>query len=161
GVSATLFPDGSLYVFSSNAEPFEIERAYAPFSIRAWLDYGGDFGAAAKALAAEGYGERTPPKKTAPKVEKVEKETATVEVGPHAAVLNKILEALAACDFHALGGFQPQAEIKQKHYVVLCVRELLRVVTERKFALARKNDFIFVYNGEYWREIDRETLKDF
>src|SRR5262245_36550336 len=94
GVSATRFPDGSLYVFSSNAEPFEIERAYAPFSIRAWLDYGGDFGAAAKALAAEGYGERTPPKKTAPKVEKVEKETATVEVVAHAAVLNKILEAL-------------------------------------------------------------------
>lgn len=65
GVSATRFSDGSLYVFSSNAAPFDSERAYSPFSIRAWLDYGGDFAATAKALAAEGYGEQVAPKKKA------------------------------------------------------------------------------------------------
>src|SRR5262249_38582156 len=29
------------------------------------------------------------------------------------------------------------------------------------YQLARKNDFVFAFNGEYWAEIDRETLKDF
>jgi hypothetical protein len=59
GVSATRFPDGSLYVFSSNAAPFEMGREYKPFSILTMLDHDGDFGAAAKALAADGFGERT------------------------------------------------------------------------------------------------------
>jgi hypothetical protein len=65
------------------------------------------------------------------------------------------------CDFHELGEFPPQFEIKQKHYIVLCIKQLLETVKHRRFALARKNDFIFVFNGEYWREIDRDTLKDF
>jgi putative DNA primase/helicase len=44
-----------LYVFSSNAWPFEAEAAYAPFSAYALLEHGGDFPQAAKALAAQGY----------------------------------------------------------------------------------------------------------
>ncbi len=79
----------------------------------------------------------------------------------HAQVLREILVSLQPCDFYALGKFQPQAELKQKHYLVLCVRQLLDTVRKQRFALARKNDFIFVYNGEYWREIDRDRLKDF
>lgn len=60
--SATLFADGKLYVFSTNAEPFEHERSYSPFAIFATLEHCGDFQAAAKALAADGYGQPTKPK---------------------------------------------------------------------------------------------------
>jgi len=55
GCSATL-KDGVFYVFSSNAAPFEPNRAYAPFAVYALLDHGGDFAAAALALSAQGYG---------------------------------------------------------------------------------------------------------
>jgi putative DNA primase/helicase len=41
---------GLLYVFSSNAAPFEPGRAYTPFAAHALLDHGGDFRAAARAL---------------------------------------------------------------------------------------------------------------
>jgi uncharacterized protein (DUF927 family) len=58
GVSATRFADGSLYDFSSNGAPFEPGRVYKPFSIRALLDFAGDFKATATALAAAGYGDR-------------------------------------------------------------------------------------------------------
>jgi hypothetical protein len=56
GWSATL-QDNVFYVFSSNAAPFEPERAYAPFSVYALLEHAGDFAAAATALRAQGYGE--------------------------------------------------------------------------------------------------------
>lgn len=58
GVSATFghVAPGVLYVFSSNASPFDPERAYSPFAIYATLEHNGDFKAAAKALAARGYG---------------------------------------------------------------------------------------------------------
>ncbi len=55
GSSATL-KDRVLYVFSSNAAPFEPDRAYAPFTVYALLEHGGDFTAAAAALRAQGYG---------------------------------------------------------------------------------------------------------
>jgi hypothetical protein len=52
GVSATwgyVAPD-VLYVFSSNAAPFEPNRAYSPFAIYTELQHGGDYKRAARAL---------------------------------------------------------------------------------------------------------------
>lgn len=59
GWSATL-RNGVFYVFSSNAAPFEPDRAYTPFSVYALLEHDGDFTAAAAALRAEGYGSDAP-----------------------------------------------------------------------------------------------------
>ncbi|MCL4198923.1 MAG: AAA family ATPase [Phycisphaerales bacterium] len=55
GTSATL-KNGVLYVFSTNATPFEAEKGYSPFAVYAILEHNGDFTAAASALRAQGYG---------------------------------------------------------------------------------------------------------
>jgi putative DNA primase/helicase len=58
GVSATVNYEGSdlLYVFSTNAEPFEPGRGYTKFTAYALLNHGGDYSAAAKELSRMGYG---------------------------------------------------------------------------------------------------------
>lgn len=56
--SATLTDGKIFYCFSGNGYPFEAGRAYGPFAVYATLEHGGDFSAAAKALSAEGYGNR-------------------------------------------------------------------------------------------------------
>ncbi len=58
GQSATTGYAGSnvLYVFSSNAYPFEPEQSYTPFAAYALLEHGGDYQAAARALKGKGYG---------------------------------------------------------------------------------------------------------
>jgi hypothetical protein len=48
----------NLYVFSTNAAPFDVGEPYSPFAVYTHLEHGGDFGKAARALAAEGYGEQ-------------------------------------------------------------------------------------------------------
>jgi putative DNA primase/helicase len=60
GASATTDHGGSglLYVFSSNAPPFEDQTAYTKFHAYTLLNHGGDFRAAARALARQGYGSR-------------------------------------------------------------------------------------------------------
>ncbi len=55
GTSAT-WNGQYFYVFSSNASPFEPNRAYSPFAVLAILDHNSDFAAATQALAAQGYG---------------------------------------------------------------------------------------------------------
>jgi hypothetical protein len=47
-----------LYVFSTNADPFQPDQAYGKFRAYALLHHSGDFKAAAKELAKQGYGER-------------------------------------------------------------------------------------------------------
>jgi len=62
GVSATTNYAGSdlLYVFSTNAPPFEDLTGYTKFHAFALLEHGGDFHLAAKRLAAIGYGKSRP-----------------------------------------------------------------------------------------------------
>ena len=62
GVSATighcktLAGDPKLYIFSTNASPFEVGKSYSLFQAFALLQHGGDFSAAAKDLGEQGYG---------------------------------------------------------------------------------------------------------
>lgn len=56
GISASTGHDlNYLYVWSSNAPPFEPERAYSLFSAYALLEHHGDFAAASAALVVAGY----------------------------------------------------------------------------------------------------------
>ncbi|MBN1341746.1 MAG: AAA family ATPase [Phycisphaerae bacterium] len=55
GWSATL-KDRVFYVFSSNAAPFEPNRAYSPFSVYALLEHDGDYERAARSLRERGFG---------------------------------------------------------------------------------------------------------
>lgn len=62
GISATTgFCGDKLWVFSSNAQPFDAERAYAKFSAYGHLNHGGDFKAAARALKDQGFGDQRIP----------------------------------------------------------------------------------------------------
>ncbi len=56
GWSATL-KSGVFYVWSTNANPFEAEKPYSPFSVYTLLEHNGDFTQAARALAGQGYGQ--------------------------------------------------------------------------------------------------------
>lgn len=55
GVSATFgyVAPGILYVFSSNASPFESNKAYTPFQVIALLNHAGEFGDAVKWICEE------------------------------------------------------------------------------------------------------------
>lgn len=78
-ISARLFADGALWPFSTNASPFEHERVYSAFAVFAYLEHGGDFSAAAKALGAQGYGE-TRPHTDAPTNTPTDEATASADV---------------------------------------------------------------------------------
>lgn len=57
GISATTRPDGNLYVFSTSTD-FQTEVPLSKLFVLAHYEHGGDMSAAAKALAAQGYGDQ-------------------------------------------------------------------------------------------------------
>ncbi len=70
GISATTGHCGDkLYVFSSNAAPFNSERVYNKFGAYALLECGGNFSDAARALRKAGFG--SPRKKNAKRTQEV------------------------------------------------------------------------------------------
>jgi putative DNA primase/helicase len=79
----------------------------------------------------------------------------------HSEILTAILETLDKVDFHAVAGLEPGDTLPQKHLLVMCVNELLAKVKEQNFDLARKDDFIFAFNGAFWKQLDREIIKNF
>src|SRR5262245_28523097 len=99
-------------------------------------------GTTAKKAAKNGADEGTP-------IEEGEMPTngePAVVVVAHSRVLDSILEKITKVDFSAL--FGDIETPKQKHYLVAVIEQLLKTVEAHKYQLARKNDFVFAFNGE-------------
>ena len=52
-------------------------------------------------------------------------------------------------------------KLSKNHYLVLCIEQLLKIAKTNNWGLCKKNGFIFVYNGSYWSEINKETFQAF
>ena len=52
-------------------------------------------------------------------------------------------------------------KLSKNHYLVLCVERLLKVAKANNWGLCKKNSFIYLYNGSYWSEINKESFQSF
>jgi hypothetical protein len=98
GISATsgFGEKDLLYVFSSNADPFDLEKSYSKFGAYALLEHGGDFKLASKTLSEKGFGK----KKDEPlSIEKILERRAEV-------VKAEVLHAKAVADSQALNSLE-------------------------------------------------------
>jgi putative DNA primase/helicase len=64
-------------------------------------------------------------------------------------------------DFRAEANLDENDKLSQKHQTVLTIREVLRVAKSLNCGLAKSQDFIYSYNGEFWKLLDREALEIF
>lgn len=79
----------------------------------------------------------------------------------HSEILERILETVEPIDFRAAAKLSDTEKLPQKHLLVMCINELLSKVKAQNFDLARKNDFIFAFNGAFWKELSVDSIKDF
>jgi putative DNA primase/helicase len=79
----------------------------------------------------------------------------------HDLVLLEILDSLQRIDFYDQAELGPKEKLSQKHQVVLTIREVLKTANETNCGLCRHQDFVYSYNGEFWKLLDREELKIF
>lgn len=52
-------------------------------------------------------------------------------------------------------------EIKQKHYVVCIISELLKIAENSNWNLCQCYDYVYIYNGAYWKQLSKDDLKYF
>src|SRR5262249_42687713 len=80
----------------------------------------------------------------------------------HEGVLKDILSNLPTdVDFHLEAGVPSDKPITKAQYYVVTVDKVLKVARELKCGLAKHLDFIYQYNGQYWRQIEAEVMMSF
>jgi putative DNA primase/helicase len=52
-------------------------------------------------------------------------------------------------------------ELTKNHYIIICVEELIKVAKLNNWGLCKKNGSIYLYNGAFWIEIDKERFQFF
>ncbi|MGS0747307.1 DNA primase family protein [Halpernia sp. GG3] len=52
-------------------------------------------------------------------------------------------------------------KLSKNHYLILCVEQLIKIAKNNNWGLCKKNGYIYVYNGCYWWEIDKECFQSF
>ena len=77
------------------------------------------------------------------------------------AILKELLNQIPSIDFREYSKVKENKTIQKKHYIVSCIEVLIDLSKEYNWNLCRKNESIFLFNGNYWQEIDTDKFKDF
>lgn len=51
--------------------------------------------------------------------------------------------------------------LNQKHYIIESIENVLRVAEQKKWGICKNANFIYLYNGAYWANIDKEIFQSF
>lgn len=113
---------------------------------------------------------------------KSKSETAT----PHAEILQQLIEQFEPLDFELLAfphieklreklvqlpvDSEQAKEIRKqldkikvntKHYRILSIKNVSKTATKNRWGLCKNHDFIYLYNGTFWAELDKDEFQKF
>jgi putative DNA primase/helicase len=116
----------------------------------------------------------------------VEELKSKSEATPHAEILHQLIEQFEPLDFEVLAF--PQAEklreqleklapeseqakdirkqldkikVNTKHYRILSIKNVSKTATNNRWGLCKNHDFIYLYNGAFWAELDKDEFQKF
>jgi len=77
-------------------------------------------------------------------------------------IFKSILEAITLIDIRqAIGKKDDNSNdsLKERHYLITVVDELLKVTVNLGYDFCAKNGFIYLFNGQYWQQIEDAELR--
>lgn len=80
---------------------------------------------------------------------------------PHEQVLKRLLEKVKPVNFLKLAKVDEEKKLKDAHCLIITIEEVLKLARENNWGMCKHNDFIYVYNGEYWRQLSKDELQSF
>ena len=52
-------------------------------------------------------------------------------------------------------------KLKEYHYIIITIEKLIEIANQNLWDLCKNNDFIYLYNGAYWDNIEKPELEKF
>lgn len=81
----------------------------------------------------------------------------------HANILSKLLKQFNKVDFERIANpsVHDNFKLTNKHYSIISIDTVLNVAKSNNWGLCKNHSFIYLYNGSYWSEIDKEAFQKF
>ncbi|WP_241790826.1 DNA primase family protein [Sphingobacterium rhinopitheci] len=64
-------------------------------------------------------------------------------------------------EYHSIKKEIESYKVGLKHYLIISIENVLSIANRNKWGLCKKHDFIYLYNGQYWQEVDKELFQNF
>jgi putative DNA primase/helicase len=96
--------------------------------------------------------------------EEINRLTKVEDPIPHTRIFDVMLEQIHSVDFKSIvfpGNDDERVKVLEKHYLILVTEELLRVASKNNWGLRRYNGSIYIFNGAYWLNIDKDAFQKF
>ncbi|MCF8372105.1 MAG: DUF5906 domain-containing protein [Bacteroidales bacterium] len=87
--------------------------------------------------------------------------TTSTPTTSHDHILSELLSKIETIDFRDRAGLADDEKPKQSHFLIITIEEILCLAKKYDWGICRKHDFIYLYNGAYWKKIDTDDLKSF
>ncbi len=79
----------------------------------------------------------------------------------HKDILTRLLNEIRPVDFRELIELPKDEDLKQKHFLFGIVKNLLQIAERKQWSLCKVYDFIYVFNGAFWKQCAKEEMKSF
>jgi len=95
-----------------------------------------------------------------PQFEEIQTHT---KVTPHTEILSQLLKQFEPLDFEAIANPHNAENFKlsNKHYTVLSIENVLQIAENKRWGLCKNHNFIYLFNGEYWVQLDKDEFQCF
>ncbi len=89
-------------------------------------------------------------------------EKFTVKVVNHKEILQEILDDIPTIqDFHSIAEVDADTKLTQTFLAVIVIDAVLDSAKQFNLGLCRSNEFFYTYNGSFWKQTDKQAIKDF
>lgn len=93
----------------------------------------------------------------------VEELKSKSEATPHAEIFEQLIKQFKRVDFEEIANPQGLEDFKlgNKHYSVISIDEVLKLAEKNRWGLCKNHDFIYLYNGTFWAELEKGIFQKF
>lgn len=56
---------------------------------------------------------------------------------------------------------EEKIKLQKKHYLIPVIDNLIKITNQENYSLCRKNEAVYLFNGEYWQQLEPPMFKDF
>lgn len=79
----------------------------------------------------------------------------------HNSLLTLLIKQIKKVDFYKVVNIESGQKLKQKHYIISSVEQLLALAEKNTWNMCKHNEAIFLFNGAYWKQLEKEEVKKF
>ena len=74
-------------------------------------------------------------------------------------VLKEILAEVKPVNFYEIAAVEQGKSLSKKHYLVICIDEILRIAKEKELPLCINCGIVYCFNGSYWKQVTMTELQ--